>query len=84
MAQLIVRQIEGSVKEKLQRRAKRHRRSLEEEVREILRDATKQERESSRRLGSEIALLFRRIGLKRAEEIKELREIEIQPARLDE
>jgi antitoxin FitA len=41
MAQLIVRNIENEVKARLQRRAKRHGRSMEEEVREILRDATK-------------------------------------------
>jgi antitoxin FitA len=84
MAQLIVRQIESSVKENLQRRAKRHSRSLEEEVREILRDAAKPEGQKNRRLGTEIARLFRRIGLKPAEEIRELREIAIQPAAFDE
>jgi len=84
MAQLIVRQIEGTVKEKLQRRAKRHRRSLEEEVREILRDAAKSESGRNRRLGTEIARLFCRIGLKPAEEISELREMVLEPAAFDE
>ena len=36
MAQLVVRDFEDDVKARLQRRAKRHRRSMEEEVREIL------------------------------------------------
>jgi antitoxin FitA len=84
MAQLIVRQIEGSVKENLKRRAKRHSRSLEEEVREILRDAAKPERGKNRRLGTEIAQLFCRMGLKPGEEIKELREVVIEPAAFDE
>jgi plasmid stability protein len=39
MAQLLVRNIENEVKARLQRRAKRHGRSMEEEVRDILRAA---------------------------------------------
>ncbi|MGI9571182.1 MAG: FitA-like ribbon-helix-helix domain-containing protein, partial [Desulfobulbia bacterium] len=38
MAQLVVRDIEDEVKEELRRRAKAHRRSMEEEVRDILRN----------------------------------------------
>ena len=72
------------MKDKLRRRAKRHGRSVEEEVREILRDATKREGRGNRLLGTEIAQLFRRAGLKRGEEIHELREIEIQPADFEE
>lgn len=72
MAQLVVRNLEQSVKTKLQRRAKRHGRSMEEEVREILRDATKEDRKNSKGLGTEIAGLFRGIGLARGEEIPEL------------
>ena len=67
------------MKDKLRRRAKRNGRSVEEEVREILRDATKREGKRSRLLGTEIAQLFRRAGLKPGEEIRELREIEIEP-----
>ena len=84
MAQLIVRKLENEVKDKLSRRAKRHGRSLEEEVREILRDATKREGKTSRLLGTEIARLFRRAWLKPGEEIRELRQIEIQPADFEE
>jgi len=84
MAQLIVRKLENEVKDKLSRRAKRHGRSVEEEVREILRDATKREGQRSRLLGTEIARLFRRSGLKPGDEIRELREIEIQPPDFDE
>ena len=78
MAQLIVRDIENEVKAKLQRRAKRHGRSMEEEVREILRDATKNEGTSRKGLGTEIASLFRGVGLKPGEEIQELRDIRLQ------
>ncbi len=84
MAQLIVRKLEDEVKDKLSRRAKRHGRSVEEEVREILRDATKREGQGNKLLGTEIARLFRRAGLKPGEEIRELPEIEIQPADFDE
>ncbi len=84
MAQLIVRKIEEEVKDKLRRRAKRHGRSVEEEVREILRDATKREGTGSRLLGTEIARLFRRGGLRPGEEVRELREIEIEPAEFEE
>jgi plasmid stability protein len=74
MAQLVVRNLEQTVKTKLQRRAKRHGRSMEEEVREILRDATKQESAQPRKgLGTEISELFRGIGLKEGEEFPELR-----------
>jgi antitoxin FitA len=52
MAQLVVRNIESSVKTQLQRRAKRHGRSMEEEVRDILRDAANEEDAPSGRLGN--------------------------------
>jgi plasmid stability protein len=78
MAQLVVRNIENEVKTKLQRRAKRHGRSMEEEVREILRDATKSETEGGKGLGTEIAALFRDVGLKPGEEIQELHDIHLQ------
>jgi plasmid stability protein len=78
MAQLLVRNLESNVKSKLQRRAKRHGRSMEEEVREILRDATKDEGARRVKLGTEIAALFRGIGLKPGEEIRELRDIKLE------
>ena len=86
MAQLVVRNLEQSVKTKLQRRAKRHGRSMEEEVREILRDAAKQEASGSKSkgLGTRIAAHFRGIGLKEGEEIPELRGFTIKPADFDE
>jgi plasmid stability protein len=72
MAQLVVRNIESAVKAKLQRRAKRNGRSMEEEVREILRDATKSEGSRRKGLGTRIAEHFRDIGLRPGEEIPEL------------
>ncbi len=43
MAQFVVRNIEAEVKARLRRRAARHGRSMEEEVRDILRNAVKVE-----------------------------------------
>lgn len=63
MAQLLVRNIEDKVKAQLQRRAARHGRSMEEEVREILREATKTEDANPGGLGSEIVAMFSGQGL---------------------
>lgn len=62
MAQLVVRNRRG-VKKQLRRRAIRHGRSMEDEVRDILRNAVKDEGRAVGRLGSEIAALFDGIGL---------------------
>ena len=79
MAQLVVRNLEAGVKRRLQDRAKRHGRSMEEEVRDILRDAAKEQPAPAGGLGTEIASLFRKYGLE--EEIPELRGQQIkQPA----
>jgi len=84
MAQLLVRNLEKEVKAKLERRAKRHGRSMEEEVREILRDATKNEGKPKGGLGTEIAALFRGIGLRPGEEIKELHDITLEVPEFEE
>jgi plasmid stability protein len=85
MAQLVVRNIENAVKAKLQRRAKRNGRSMEEEVREILRDAAKGEGGSRRKgLGTEIGELFRGIGLRPGEEILELHDIKLPVPNFEE
>lgn len=75
MAQLIVRRVDDDVAARLKRRAKRNGRSMEEEVRHILRDAAREEHRAVRQLGSRIAARFRSVGLTSA--IPELR----QPAR---
>ena len=81
MAQLVVRNIEDDVKERLQRRAKKHGCSLEELVRDILRDAAKDTRPSGG-LGSEIAAIFRGRGLNF--DIPELRGYTLKPPTFDE
>jgi plasmid stability protein len=78
MAQILVRNLENEVKTRLQRRAKRNGRSMEEEVREILRDAAKEDAPKRTGLGTAIAAHFRGIGLKPGEEIQELHDIKLQ------
>jgi len=73
MASILVRDIEDSVKERLQSRAVRHGHSMEAEVRDILRDVVKNEAEPSDGLGSDIALLFTADGLRADEALPELR-----------
>jgi antitoxin FitA len=63
MAQILVRQLDDDVKAKLQRRARKHGRSTEEEVREILRNAVRDEGFSSSGLGTRISARFAKIGL---------------------
>ena len=72
MAQFIVRDLEDDVKARLKRRAAQHRRSMEEEVRHILRDAVKEQNRHIAKLGSRIAARFTKAGLS-AEELPELR-----------
>jgi plasmid stability protein len=54
---------------------------MEEEVRDILRDAAKEEATPARGLGTEIASLFRKVGLE--VDIPELRGHAIKPASFD-
>ena len=78
MAQFVVRNIENEVKARLQRRAARHGRSMEEEVRDILRNAVNEQDAAVGGLGTEIASLFAKVGLD--EDIPELHGYEIKPA----
>jgi len=78
MAQFVVRNIAGSIKEQLQRRARRHGRSMEEEVREILRNAVAEDHQPAGGLGTEISALFATAGL--TSDIPELRGYTLQPA----
>jgi plasmid stability protein len=78
MAQLVVRNLENAVKVRLQRRARRHGRSMEEEARDILRNAVNEEDVPVGGLGTEISALFTKVGLD--SDIRELRGHEIKPA----
>jgi len=63
LAQFVVRHLEDDVAEKLRMRAKRHARSMEDEVRHILRAAAREGPGPTRKLGTRIAQRFRRSGL---------------------
>ena len=81
MAQLLVRNLESPIKARLQRRAKRHGRSMEEEAREILRNALREEDTPATGLGTAIAALFSPLGLQ--EDIPELRGHAALPAHFE-
>lgn len=78
MAQFTVRNLENDVKARLKRRAIRHGTSLEDEVRQILRNVVKDEGRVKTGLGSRIAARFARLGL--ATELPELRGQRPRPA----
>jgi plasmid stability protein len=82
MAQLLVRNLEDDVKVRLQLRARRHGRSTEEEVREILRDAVKGEGVRKQPLGSRLRERFVGIGLEN--ELPELRGEIAKPVTFEE
>jgi plasmid stability protein len=82
MTQLIVRDLEPDLTEKLRRRAAAHGCSMEEEVRTILRVAVQQEPTPKGGLGTEIATLFKGIGLDH--DIPELRGYPAKPVIFDE
>lgn len=78
MAQLVVRGLEEDVKTKLQQRARRHGRSTEEEVREILRNAVREEAGPPPPLGTLLRNRFADLGLQ--EELPDARGGEARPA----
>lgn len=82
MAQFVVRDLEEEVKARLKRRAERHGRSMEDEIRHILRNAAKDSTRPIAKLGSRIAERFSGRGLK--VDLPELRGYAARPADLDE
>jgi len=81
MAEILIRHLDDDVMAKLQRRARRNGRSMEEEVREILRDAVRDEAATREPLGSRIAARFAGLGL--TEDVSELRGEQARPADLE-
>jgi plasmid stability protein len=71
VAQFVVRHLEDDVAERLKRRARRHSRSMEDEVRHILRSAVLEAAAPVRKLGTRIARRFRQSGL--TDDLPELR-----------
>jgi len=82
VAQFVVRNIENGVKARLQRRARQNGRSMEEEVRDILRNAVNGQEVPAGGLGTEISALFAKAGLDF--DIPELRGHAIKPASFEE
>jgi antitoxin FitA len=82
VAQLVVRNLEESIKARLRRRAARHGHSMEEEVRDVLRDALRKEDEPPTGLGTRMARRFAGKGLDF--DIPELRGEFVKPAALEE
>lgn len=80
MAQLVVRNLDDDVKARLQARARRHGRSTEEEVRDILRNAVRDDTGSAEPLGQRLRARFAGIGLD--EDIPEWRGYPAKPADL--
>lgn len=80
MAQFVVRNIEDEVRDRLRSMAKRHGRSMEEEVREILRAAVASRPSGSVRFGSRASARFR--GCELETDITELRGTHVEPPRL--
>ena len=78
MAQIVVRNLDESVKTRLKRRAMLHGRSMEEEVRQILNNAAKESGATPARLGTRIAARFAKAGL--TEDMPELRGHLARPA----
>jgi plasmid stability protein len=76
MAQILVRNLEIPLKGRLQRRARRNGRSMEEEAREILRNALREEDAPKVGFGTASAALFRDCGLD--ELIAELRGMRLE------
>jgi plasmid stability protein len=81
MAQFVVRHLEDDVAEKLKKRAKRHARSMEDEVRHILRAAVREQPKVVSKLGTRIAQRFRRTGL--TSDLPELRGTAVRAAEFD-
>ena len=78
MAQILVRTLDDRLKARLQRRAKRHGRSMEEEAREILRNALKAEERQTVGFGTASAALFSGQGIFLEEPIQEMRGMRMQ------
>lgn len=85
MAQILVRNIEEPLKARLQRRAKRNGRSMEAEVREILRHALNgHERIPALGFGTASVALFSGSGVSIDEPVREWRGYPLEPIPFDE
>jgi plasmid stability protein len=79
--QILIRNLDAQTESRLRLRARLNGRSIEAEVREILRAAVRNDESSVRGLGTEIAELFSGIGL--TGEIPELRGELVKPVEFE-
>jgi len=85
MAQILVRNLDDRLKGRLQRRAKRHGRSMEAEVRDILQNALKAEKAATEvGFGTATAALFSGSGIYIDEPFKEIRGMRMKIPNFDE
>lgn len=83
MAQLVVRNLEDQVKERLRRRARLNGRSMEEEARDILRTAlVAKKRPIEEGAGTQLAKRFAGLGMDF--DIPELRGYKVRPIKFEE
>lgn len=81
MAQVLVRNLEEKVKDRLRQRAVRNNHSMEEEIRDILRAAVAVSEGQPKKLGTWLQHHFAGIGL--TEDIPEHRNYPVNPAIFD-
>ena len=85
MAQILVRNLETPLKGRLQRRAKRNGRSMEAEVRDILRNAlSREESAPAVGFGTASVALFSGSGVYLDESIREIRGMKMRIPNFDE
>lgn len=84
MGSLVVRNIPDAVKDRLKARARRNGRSMEEEVRDILRRAAHERERPAIGIGTEFANAFRKLGPGEFPKIQELRGYKMQVPDFDE
>jgi plasmid stability protein len=78
VAQILVRKLEDRVKKRLAERARRNGRSMEEEVREILRDVVREEAPQKGGFGTATVALFSGSGVFLDEPIPEIRGMRLE------
>lgn len=84
MAQILVRNVEEPLKAKLQRQARRHGRSMEAEVREILRNGLREKEKPEVGFGTATVALFSGRGIYLDKPIEEIRGMRMQIPTFDE
>ncbi len=82
MAQLVVRNLEENVKARLRHRASRHGHSMEEEVRDILRNSVRTEKSADASFGARLRARFS--GIEFEKDVEELRGETAHPVTFDE